>query len=137
MQDELKAFLSHLQSLFLAGDSKSLLTYFELPLVVYTAAGVTVLRNETEFERLAQDYMTALRERQVSDGRQTILSRDSVVNNRQRVTVRTIDLSGSGRPVTSSTVRYFLVLNERSYSVEMLEYIEAPLPISDVEKIIH
>ena len=137
IQDELKAFLAELQSAFLAGNMANLLSYFQMPLVVYSAAGVTVLRDNAEFEKMTQDYMTALGELSVTQARQTILSRDPVVNNRQRVTVRTVDLNEAGQPVTSSTVRFFLVLGELGYSVEMLEYLEAPLPISDVEKIVH
>lgn len=137
IQDELKAFLAELQSAFFAGDMATLLSYFQMPLVVYSAAGVTVLRNKAEFEKMTQDYMAALGALSVAHGRQTILSRDPVVNHRQRVTVRTVDMNEADQPVTSSTVRYFLVLGELGYSVEMLEYLESPLPISDVEKIVH
>ncbi len=137
IQDKLEAFLADLQSAFMAGNLVSLQRYFQIPLVVYSAAGVTVLRDKAEFEKMTQDYMTALGALSIAQARQTILSRDPVVNNRQRVTVRTVDSNEAGEPVTSSTIRYFLVLGQQGYSVEMLEYLEAPLPISDVEKIVH
>lgn len=137
IQDKLEAFLADLQSAFMAGNLVSLQRYFQIPLVVYSAAGVTVLRDKAEFEKMTQDYMTALGTLSIAQARQTILSRDPVVNNRQRVTVRNVDSNEAGESVTSSTIRYFLVLGEQGYSVEMLEYLEAPLPISDVEKIVH
>ena len=73
----------------------------------------------------------------VVDGRQTILSRDPPTNNRMRATVRTVDLDATGTPVTSSTVRYFFVETDKGLAIEMIEYLEMPLPISDAEKIVH
>lgn len=137
IQDDLKSFLSGIQAAFFAGDMHALFQSFQIPLVVYSAAGVVVLRNEAEFERLAQDYLDAIKALSVTQGRQTILERDTMVHNRQRVTVRSVEMDAAGTPVTSSTIRYFVVKSEDGYAVEMLEYLEMPLPVSDVEKIIH
>ena len=52
-------------------------------------------------------------------------------------TVRNVYVNSEGKPVTGSTIRYFFVENEQGLAVEMLEYLEAPLPISDIEKIVH
>ena len=137
IQDDLKVLFAEIQAAFFAGDLRLLHMYFQFPLVVYTAAGVAVLRSEAEFEAMTQTYLDALKATSATHSRQTILTRDPMVHNRQRVTVRTDDLNAAGRTVTSSTVRFFLVRKDGRYLVEMLEYLEAPLPISDVEKIIH
>ena len=136
-QDELKAFLSNIQAAFFAGDLETVRQSFQFPLVVYTAAGVTVLRDESEFLRLAQDYLEAQKGRSMVQGSQTILTRDPLVHKRQRVTVRSIIMDAKGTPVASSTVRYFVVKTDQSYAVEMMEFLESPLPFSDIEKIIH
>lgn len=137
IQDELKAFLANLQNAFYTGDLHALYEYMQLPLVVYTAAGVVVLRDEAEFEHMAQDYLTAMQALSVTHGLQTILTREPMVHNRQRVTVRSVELNAKEETVTSSTIRYFVLKTETGYVVEMMEYLEIPLPVSDVEKIIH
>ena len=119
-QDELKAFLSNIQAAFFAGDLETVRQSFQFPLVVYTAAGVTVLRDESEFLRLAQDYLEAQKGRSMVQGSQTILTRDPLVHKRQRVTVRSIIMDAKGTPVASSTVRYFVVKTDQSYAVEMM-----------------
>jgi len=137
MRQELTAFLKRTQSAFYAGDAETLLGYFRLPLVIYSAAGVVLLRDREEFVRMVQDYRNALASMSVSAGRQTILSMDPLVNNRTRVTVRTVDQDETGAAVTGSTVRYFLLQTETGLIVEMMEYLESPMSISDIEKIVH
>lgn len=137
MRQELTAFLKAAQSAFYAGDAEALLGYFRLPLVIYSAAGVMLLRDREEFVRMVKDYRNALASMSVSTGRQTILSMDPLVNNRTRVTVRTVDHDEAGVAVTGSTVRYFLLQSETGFIVEMMEYLEAPMSISDIEKIVH
>jgi len=137
MRQELTAFLKSAQSAFYAGDTEALLGYFRLPLVIYSAAGVVLLRDQEEFIRMVEDYRNALASMSVSAGRQTILSMDPLVNNRTRVTVRTTDHDEAGLAVTGSTVRYFLLQTETGLIIEMMEYLEAPMAISDIEKIVH
>ena len=136
-QDEIEHFLDEMNDAFYAGDTSRLMSYFCLPLVVYSVAGVVVMREQEEFLMMATSYHQALQAKSVVDRRMTILSLDEPLNNRIRVTVRIVDLNDEGTPVTGSTVRYFLVANPGGFAVEMLEYIEAPLPISDIEQIIH
>ena len=137
MRQELTAFLKSAQSAFYSGDAEALLDHFRLPLVIYSAAGVVLLRNRAEFIRLVEDYRTALASRSVTAGRQTILSMDPPLNNRMRVTVRTIDEDENGVAQTGRTVRYFLLQTETGLIIEMMEYLEVPMSISDIEKIIH
>ncbi len=137
IQDEIRAFLASIQSAFYAGDLHALLGHFQFPLVVYTAAGVAVLRDGDQFEAMAQDYLSALKALSITHGRQSILTRDPMINGRQRITVRNVDLNALDEPVTGSTVRYFLLRTSDAYMVEMLEYLEMPLPVPDVEKILH
>ena len=137
MRQELTAFLKGAQKAFYAGDAETLLGYFRLPLVIYSAAGVVLLRDRDEFVRMVKDYRNALASMSVSKGRQTVLAMDSLVNNRTRVTVRTVDEDETGVAVTGSTVRYFLLQTETGLIIEMMEYLEAPMSISDIEKIVH
>ncbi len=137
MRQELTDFLKSAQSAFHAGDVDTLLGCFRLPLVIYSAAGVVLLRNREEFVRMVEDYRKALASMNVSRGRQSVLAIDPPVNKRLRVTVRTVDEDENGVAITGSTIRYFLLQTETGLIVEMLEYLEAPLPISDIEKIVH
>ncbi len=136
-QDDLDAFLLNIQSAFYAGDLQALHGYFRFPLVVYTAAGIALLHDPVEFKHMAQDYRNAITALSAVRGRQTILARDAVENNRLKVTVRNVDLDASGTPVTGSTVRYYLEEAPDGFIVEMLEYLETSLSLSDVDKIIH
>ena len=136
-RDELTECLSEVRRAFYTGDVEALAEMMCLPLVVYSAVGVVVLRSREEFARMVEDYRAAIVAMNVVDGRQTILSRDPPTNNRMRATVRTVDLDATGTPVTSSTVRYFFVKTDNGLAIEMIEYLEMPLPISDAEKIVH
>lgn len=136
-QIELSAFLDDLQSAFYSGDVDRLLGFVSLPLVVYSLAGVSVMRDKAEFGRMVRDYRAALMAMDVVRGVKTIEALEPSSNNRQRITVRNIDYNGAGQAVTGSLIRYFLVITSRGYVVEMLEYIEAPLPIETVERLVH
>lgn len=137
MRHEPAVFLENVRSAFYAGDADALLGYFRLPLVIYSAAGVVLLRDRDEFVRMVEDYRSALIAMSVATGRQTILAMDPPSNNRLRVTVRTVDEDKNGVAVTGSTVRYFLLQTDDGLIIEMMEYIEVALPIPDIEKIIH
>ena len=134
---ELDVFLDELQSAFYSQDVDELLRRISLPLIVYSVAGVSVLRDRAEFTKLVTDYRAALEAMKVVRGVKSIESSDPVANNRQRVVVRNIDYNQAGQPVTSSLIRYFLVLKPEGYSIEMLEYIEAPVPLEVVEQLVH
>ncbi len=136
-RDELTDCLNEVRRAFYAGDVDALVDLMRLPLVVYSAVGVVVLRDREEFSRMVADYRAAIVAMQVVDGRQTILSRDPPTNNRMRATVRTVDMNAEGKPVTGSTIRYFFVKTAKGLAIEMIEYLEMPLPISDAEKIVH
>ena len=136
-RDELRDFLDQVQRAFFAGDVDALRQHFALPLVVYSAAGVVVRRTEKEFARLVEDYRDALLATSVVVGHQMIVARDPLVNNRCRATVRTTEVDADGQAVASALIRYFLVADSGSYLIEMMEYLEAPLPISEIERIIH
>ena len=136
-QDEINIFLDDLQSAFYSGDVEKLLDFISLPLVVYSVAGVALLRDKSEFTELVNDYRAALIAMEVVRGVKTIEVMESPVNNRQRVTVRNIDYNEAGKEVTGSLIRYFLAETPRGFVIEMLEYIEAPLPIETVEHLVH
>ncbi len=86
---------------------------------------------------MVEDYRSALLAMSVVKSEFDILSFDQLHNNRQKVKVRVVYYDADGNAVTTSLVRYFLLLNPDGYVVEMLEYIEMPLPLADVEKIVH
>ena len=136
-KNELQSVLNTIQDAFYARDLETLFGYFTLPLVIYSAAGVALVRNEAEFERMTDDYRAALQALSATHGALTIESQDEAVNNRMRVTIRTRDLDQNEKQVTGSRVRYFLFMGPEGYSVEMLEYLEMPLPLADVEDIVH
>ena len=135
-RDDINTFLDDLQSAFYAGDAEELLGFISLPLVVYTLAGVSLLRDKPEFEAMVRDYRAALTAMNVVRGVKTIEALEPPTNNRQRVTVRNIDYNDDGQAVTGSLIRYFLAITPRGCVVEMLEYIEAPLPIETVEHLV-
>lgn len=135
--DRLRSFLESLQGSFLAGELDEVLSFFTLPVVIYSVAGVTVLRDETEFLHTARQYHAALVAKAVVSSVLDIIERDHAVHNRSRVTVRIVDLDSRGSQVTTSLIRYFLMHTETSYRVEMMEYLEAPLSSDEIERIIH
>ena len=135
--DRLRSFLESLQGSFLAGELDELLMYFTLPVVIYSVAGVTVLRDEAEFLHTARQYHAALVAKAVASSVIEIIERDHAVHNRSRVTVRIVDMDCRGNRVTTSLIRYYLIHTETSYRVEMLEYLEAPLSSDEIERIIH
>ena len=137
LRDELQSFLLSIQSAFYERDLDALFARFTLPLVVYSAAGVAMVRTEAEFERMTDDYRAALQALSATHGSLTIEHQEPAVNNRMRVTVSTQDLDANDRQVTGSRVRYFLFEGPGGFTVEMLEYLEIPLPLSEVEDIVH
>lgn len=135
--DDLTEYFSTLQTAFLRGQFSDLAKFFALPLVVYTQAGVLVIRDTAELFRLSEQYRAALIAIDVISTRTIIETIEQPVVNRRRIVVRFEDLGLDGRPVTRSLIRYFLVNDQGVTRIEMMEYIETPLPIADVERIVH
>ena len=136
-QDDLKIYLEDIQTDFLAGRLEELISRFSVPLVVYSVGGVAVLRTTEEILSQTVQYRSALMEMSVVSSVIKVVSREPPVNNRLRATVRVTDFNADGEVVTGSLIRYFLILKNGSYMVEMLEYLEAPFSTEVVEKLVH
>lgn len=137
LQDDLKIYLEDIQADFLAGRLEELISRFSVPLVVYSVGGVVVLRTMEEILSQTVQYRSALMEMSVVSSVIKVVSREPPVNNRLRATVRVTDFNADGEVVTGSLIRYFLILKNGSYMVEMLEYLEAPFSTEVVEKLVH
>lgn len=136
-RDELDHFFRNLQDKFLAGRLDALITHFDTPLVVYSVVGVVVLRNAEEIVQRMKMYREALLALATVSGRFELVSEDSLINNRIRVTVRSVYIGADGAEVTSSLARYFLVRQDEGLIVEMIEYLETAIPSDEVERIVH
>lgn len=136
-EDKLIQFLSSLRRLFREGPTEAIVDYFELPLVLYTVVGVTVIRDEADLMRIVGEYRAAMELLKVDHSSFEIQHRDPTNNRRLRATVRYTDYQADGRAVTGSLVRYFIVERNGSWKLEMIEYLEAPLPALEVERIVH
>ncbi len=137
MQVNLEQFLKELQNEFLSGALDAVVQRFCRPLVVYTIAGVTVLRNHEEIRKQAEQYREAILALSVATSTVKIVSQEVVKNNRLRATARIIDFDADGREVTGSLIRYFLIKTANSYEIEMIEYLEAPLSTAEIERLVH
>ena len=133
----LHKFFATLQSHFLKGEVAQLEDFFSFPLVVYTPAGVLVIQGRDEFATLTQQYRAALTALDVVETKVEIDTQETSSADRRQVTVRFHDMSADGLVVTGSLIRYFLVEKSKKLRIEMMEYLESPLPKSDVERIIH
>jgi hypothetical protein len=136
-QGKLIEFLTRLQDAFLDGRMEELGSLVTLPLVVYTVAGVTVLRTPDEMTEMAVEYRGAIVGLSVTQSRIELVEWSAPVNRRVRALARTVDFDATGRFVTSSLVRYFLVETDAGFRIEMMEYLEAPLPPDEVERLVH
>lgn len=136
-RDALEQFLQDMQAEFLAGDLKALVTRFSEPLVIYSLAGVLVLRTQEELLERSAQYRAAVLALSVVHSDVTVVARDEVMNNRMRATVRVVDFNMDGVPVTGSLIRYFLIKSNGSYVIEMVEYLENPLPPEAIERLVH
>jgi len=126
---DLNQFFGEMQEDFLAGRLANVARRLSQPLVVYSASGVTVLRGWNDVLKRVEMYREALDALSTSTGMFELVSEDSLINNRLRVTLRTIYVDHEGVEVTSSLSRYFLVRDGDSFLVEMIEYLEFPLPL--------
>lgn len=135
--EKLGAFLEDLQTCFIDGRLEDMLKRVSLPLVVYSIAGVMLLRTEAEFIQTLGQYRAAIVALSVTSSTVEIREFDAPQNQRLRATVRVTDFDADGREVTSSLIRYFLIESGESYLIEMMEYLESPLSREEVERIVH
>ena len=137
-EDNLKAFLEQTRQAFFDGDLEALAKYFVWPLVVYSPAGVLVVKDQEQFLIVSGQYLAALVEHAIERGTCVILKREPMRNRRTRVTAHWTELTADGSPVVTSTIRYFLLMPaDGLWRIEMMDYLEIPLPIETVERIIH
>lgn len=134
---DLEDFMKAMQADFLAGHLEELSKRFLMPLVVYSVAGVVVLRTVEEFLQRTALYRDAMMAMNVATSQIAVVSQDALENERLRVTVRVTDFDAGGEMVTGSLIRYFLKASGETYAIEMIEYLEAPLPSDEVERLVH
>lgn len=135
--EKLHAFLADLQAAFLQGRFEDVAACYVFPLVVYTPAGIMLIRDFEQFGEVTARYREAIMALNVTSADLLIEESDQPYNHRLRATTRVTDFNADGTPVTGSLIRYFLIEDGDSFKIEMMEYLELPLPISDVERIIH
>jgi hypothetical protein len=137
-EDNISPYLEQTRQALFDGDLEALAKYFVWPLVVYSPAGVLVVKDQDQFLSVSSQYLAALTEHAIDRGTCVILNQEPMQNRRTRVTAHWTELTADGSPVVTSTIRYFLLLPEDGlWRIEMLEYLEIPIPIETVERIIH
>lgn len=136
-RDTLEEFMQDMQAEFLAGKLLAFAQRFSEPLVIYSLEGVLVLRTQKDFIAKCDQYRAAVLAMSVVHSDVTIVSRDEVMNNRMRATIRVVDFNARGVPVTGSLIRYFLIKNDGTFKIEMVEYLENPLPPEEIERLVH
>ncbi|MEM8803103.1 MAG: hypothetical protein AAGF55_11260 [Pseudomonadota bacterium] len=132
MRSIVQSFFSSMQSDFIAGRLEAVAERLANPLVIYSPAGVVVSQNPDDIMRRASRYREALFALSTESGAFEILSQGEVVNNRMRVTLRATYATASGFETASSVSRYFLLENEQSFLVEMIEYLEVPSSMENI-----
>ena len=136
-QDNTEEFLSRVNAAFMAVDMDALSRCFAVPLVVYTKAGVIVVKDGSDLERVVTRYRHALSASSVVSSSIRIEAQETPANGRLRVLCRTFGYDAEGKAVSTSVVRYFLLQRADRLEVEMIEYVATPLSLEDVEKIVH
>lgn len=142
MEDRAIEFLMAARKAMFGRDFEQLAKILTVPWVVYTPVGVLVVENE-EMQRLVIDRFTdALSALDIATGHALVIDKSEPGTDRLRITIQWVELDADDRPVAGSRVRYFLVaanpvVTGHPWKIEMLEFIELPLPIDDVKNIIH
>ena len=132
----LLASLDRLQAAFLANRIEEMMASFSLPLPVYSAAGVSLVRDSDEFLRLVWAFRKA--QDRTASSRSTLQSIEPVENGRFRAVIQWHHYSAKGAPVAESLIRYFFHLpRPDAFEIEMMEYLVMPIALSDAEAIIH
>ena len=138
MDDALKKFLKTVRNALFNEDFETLTHHCVVPLVVYSAAGVVTIKDREELTRLAIRFRKALSAFPITHGMCQIVQRGPVVNNRFHVTARWDEFGEDEALLTSSLVRYFLIVSSPDvWMIEMLEYLEMPVSLEDAEHILH
>lgn len=135
--DRLKEFLTQLQDAFTSAQLEKTTEFFAFPVVVYSIAGVTVLRTQDELLERTSNYRAALDAMGVVSSTFEIVDSDPPSNDRTKVTVRVTNFTEDGSSIAGSLIRYFLLDKEGTFRIEMMEYLEIPLDAAEVEKIVH
>ena len=136
--DNLISFLEETRKALFENDFEALSKYIIMPLVVYSPAGVLVVKDLEHFLAVSSSYREALAVHAITHGKCTILERDPMRNRRTRVTAHWTELDAEDTPLVTSTIRYFIWMPKPDrWMIEMLEYLEIPIPIEAVERIIH
>ncbi|MCG6884396.1 MAG: hypothetical protein LJE62_11650 [Silicimonas sp.] len=134
---KLDSFFADLQSAMVDGDMELLASHFVFPMVIYTVAGVSVLREDSDLLKVVREYRQSLKALGVAQSKLCVQQSDILVNHRRRATVRITEMNAEGGAITGSLIRYFLVESDGRYRIEMMEILEAALPTPEVERILH
>lgn len=138
LDEPLKEFLRKVRNAFFEGDFETLSGLCAVPLVVYSAAGVTTLKDRQALVELADRYRKLLASYPITHGACRIVQHDPTINRRLRVTARWDEFGEDNTPLTSSLVRYFLIeTGPNEWLIEMLEYLEMAVSLEDAQQILH
>ena len=138
LSDEvLRESFGAIQDAFRTGRLDDLMEFFVIPLVIYSSAGVTLVRDREQLLSMTEQYRETIRPLEIVTTEFQIEHRDAPFNSRFRTTVRFAEFREDGKMVTSSLIRYFLIDRAGSYKIEMIEYLELPIALSEVERIVH
>ncbi len=135
--DRLHQFFDSLMAAFLDERPEDFQKHFSFPVVIYSVAGVTMVRDPVELLRITGLYREALKEAAIVATNYEISDLEPPKNNRMRATLTFSDQNPDGTPFAGSVVRYFLFDGPDGYKIEMMEYLEVRLGVTDVERIVH
>ena len=136
--DNLKSFLEKTRQALFDSDFDALAQNCVMPLVVYSPAGVLVIKDRDHFLAVSSAYRAALADHPITQGKCDIISLDPMRNRRTRVTAHWTEMDANSTPLVSSKIRYFLLMpRPELWMIEMLEYLEMPIPLETAERIIH
>ena len=135
--EKLHRFFGSVHSVFLKGDLKDFAKFVAFPMVIYSIGGVIVIRTAGELVPVLQGYRDAFADKGATSVTFEIEGHDEPKNQRMRVVINnTYDLADKAAALRSR-VRFFLILDGDEFRIEMMEYLEAPFPLSDIGRIIH
>ena len=137
-EEGLTKFLLQVQEMFLGRDLDALSTRFVLPFVVYSAAGILLIKDEESFRDHTSRYLYALHAENI--GKSECAIRDIVLVSDQRfhASVRWMAFAEDGQLMSSSLIRYFMIEDGSGrWKIEMMEFVELPITLSQAERVIH
>lgn len=137
-EEELRRFLLLAQEMFLGRDIDSLSMRFVLPFVVYSAAGILVIKDAAGFRDHTSRYLSALHAENIKMSECSIADIILVSDQRFHATVRWTDFGEDGQLCSSSLIRYFMIEDGGGqWKIEMMEFVEMPITLSQAERVIH